>query len=85
MHSHRQGIEEALTTTKSHLEKLHSDIGRTLEKISSREKYLNNQLGTIHKLRRQKRGEGMLAKCLFYYISLCSKLAYGGGRGVKNW
>ena len=44
MHSHRQGIEDALTTTKGQLEKLHTDIGRTLEKISSREKYLNNQL-----------------------------------------
>ena len=44
MHSHRQGIDEALTTTKGQLEKLHTDIGRTLEKISSREKYLNNQL-----------------------------------------
>ena len=30
-------------------------------------------------------GEGGLAKCLCYYISLCSKLAYGGGGGVKNW
>ena len=38
----------------------------------------------IHKLRKQGRGRG-LAKCLCYYISLCSKLAYGGGRGVKNW
>ena len=38
-------------------------------------------LGTIHKLRRQERGEGELAKYLYYYISLCSKLAYGGGRG----
>ena len=29
---------------------------------------------------------GGLAKCLCYYISLCSKVAYGGGRGgVKNW
>ncbi len=44
MHSYRQGIEEALTTTKVHLDKLHADIGRTLEKISSREKYLNSQL-----------------------------------------
>ena len=40
----RKGIEEALTTTRVHLDKLHSDIGRTLEKISSREKYLNGQL-----------------------------------------
>jgi estrogen-related receptor beta like 1 len=44
MHSHRQGIEDALTTTKTHLDKLHADIGRTLEKIASREKYLNSQL-----------------------------------------
>lgn len=44
MHSYRQGIEEALTTTKVHLDKLHSDITKTLDKISSREKYLNSQL-----------------------------------------
>ena len=28
---------------------------------------------------------GGVNKCLCYFISLCSKLAYGGGRGVKNW
>ena len=44
MHSYRTGIEEALTTTKVQLDKLHSDIARTLEKIASREKYLNSQL-----------------------------------------
>ena len=44
MHSYRSGIDEALTTTRVHLDKLHADIGRTLEKISSREKYLNSQL-----------------------------------------
>ena len=32
-----------------------------------------------------RRGGRGLAKCLCYYISLCSKVAYGGGRGVKNW
>ena len=37
-------------------------------------------LGAIPKLRRQARGG--LAKCLCYYISLCSKLVYGVG--VKN-
>ena len=31
-----------------------------------------------------KPGGGGLAKCLGYYISLCSKLVCGGGRGVKN-
>ena len=50
MHSYRTGIEEALTTTKVQLDKLHSDIARTLEKIGSREKYLNSQLegGFVH-------------------------------------
>jgi estrogen-related receptor beta like 1 len=44
MQKHRSGIDEALATTKSQLDKLHSDIELTLEKISSREKFLNNQL-----------------------------------------
>ena len=44
MHTYRDGIEEALTSTRTHLDKLHSEIARTLEKISSREKYLNSQL-----------------------------------------
>lgn len=44
MHQHRSGIDESLTTTKGHLDKLHTDIARTLEKIGSREKYLNAQL-----------------------------------------
>ena len=34
------------------------------------------QFGNIHKLRRQAWREGGLAKCLFYYISLCSKLEW---------
>ena len=45
---------------------------------------LKSHLGGFLKLRKQARGRG-LAKCLCYYISLCSKLAYGGERGVKNW
>ena len=40
--------------------------------------------GGLHKLRQQARGEGGLAKCLCYYISLCSKLADGGGRGGQK-
>ena len=44
MHTHRDGIEQALESTKSQLDKLHTDVSRTLEKISSREKYLNSQL-----------------------------------------
>ena len=44
--------------------------------------FVHNALGSIHKLRRQEGGGG-LAKCLCYFISLCSKLAYVGGRGSK--
>ncbi|XP_070548078.1 intraflagellar transport protein 57 homolog [Ptychodera flava] len=44
MHQHRDGIEQSLSQTKGHLDKLHQEISRTLEKINSREKYINNQL-----------------------------------------
>ncbi|XP_071095047.1 intraflagellar transport protein 57 homolog [Haliotis cracherodii] len=44
MHQHRDGIQSSLTETKTYLDKLHDEISRTLEKISSREKYINNQL-----------------------------------------
>ena len=44
MHQHRDGIQTSLTETKVHLDKLHDEISHTLEKIASREKYLNNQL-----------------------------------------
>ncbi|KAJ4443521.1 intraflagellar transport protein 57 homolog [Periplaneta americana] len=44
MQKHRSGIDEALATTKGQLDKLHTDISHTLEKIGSREKYLNSQL-----------------------------------------
>jgi len=44
MHQHKDGIESSLTETKTYLDKLHDEITRTLEKISSREKYINNQL-----------------------------------------
>uniref|UniRef100_G1Q9M0 Intraflagellar transport protein 57 homolog n=1 Tax=Myotis lucifugus TaxID=59463 RepID=G1Q9M0_MYOLU len=44
MHQHKSGIESALKETKGFLDKLHNEIGRTLEKIGSREKYINSQL-----------------------------------------
>ena len=34
--------------------------------------------------RRRGRGGRGLAKCLCYYISLCSKLAYGGGSKIAK-
>ena len=33
MHTYRSGIEESLNSTKFQLDKIHADIGRTLEKI----------------------------------------------------
>ena len=44
MQKHRSGIQENLTITKSQLDKLYEDITNTLDKISSREKYLNSHL-----------------------------------------
>uniref|UniRef100_A0A3Q3F039 Intraflagellar transport protein 57 homolog n=1 Tax=Labrus bergylta TaxID=56723 RepID=A0A3Q3F039_9LABR len=44
MHQHRDGIKSSLKDTKSYLDKLQEDIGKTLEKVGSREKYINNQL-----------------------------------------
>lgn len=44
MHSHSEGIEKSLTETKSLLSKLHDEVTKTLEKIGTREKYLNGQL-----------------------------------------
>lgn len=43
MHAHKEGIESTLSETKIYLDKLHQEISKTLEKISSREKYINNQ------------------------------------------
>ncbi|XP_008980774.5 intraflagellar transport protein 57 homolog [Callithrix jacchus] len=47
MHQHKSGIESALKETKGFLDKLHNEITRTLEKIGSREKYINSQLENL--------------------------------------
>lgn len=44
MHSLQDSIDVSLKDTKSYLEKLYDEVSRTLEKLNSREKYLNNQL-----------------------------------------
>ncbi|KAK7944481.1 hypothetical protein WMY93_000209 [Mugilogobius chulae] len=52
MHQHRDGINTSLRETKGQLDKLQEDISKTLEKVSSREKYINNQLeGLIQQYR----------------------------------
>lgn len=44
MHTYQESIDDSLKDTKGYFEKLYEEISRTLEKISSREKYINNQL-----------------------------------------
>lgn len=44
MHVYQDSIEDSLRDTKSYFEKLYDEISRTLEKIASREKYINSQL-----------------------------------------
>eukprot|EP00047_Mylnosiga_fluctuans_P004796 m.236650 g.236650 ORF g.236650 m.236650 type:complete len:418 (+) comp13005_c0_seq1:41-1294(+) len=47
MMNNRAGIADSLTTTQEQLEKLSTDIAKTLEKIGSREKYVNSQLESL--------------------------------------
>lgn len=44
MHQHRDGIKSSLKEATGYLDKLQEEIGKTLEKVGSREKYINNQL-----------------------------------------
>ena len=44
MHGYRGAIDESLSETQSQLDRLHSDVSGTLDKIVNREKYLNSQL-----------------------------------------
>ena len=61
MHGYQSSIDESLTDTKSYLEKLYDEISRTLEKIASREKYINQQLDeTMQALRSY---QDKLAEC----------------------
>lgn len=47
MHTQHEGIQESLSSAKSRLDKLYSDVSQTMDKIKSREKFLNNQLDPI--------------------------------------
>lgn len=44
MHTHKDDIDATLSDTKVYLDKLHQEISKTLEKVASREKYINNQV-----------------------------------------
>ncbi|PIO23983.1 hypothetical protein AB205_0135230, partial [Aquarana catesbeiana] len=47
MHQHKDGIETSLKETKGYLDKLHNEVSKTLEKVASREKYINSQLDPL--------------------------------------
>nr|XP_061835141.1 intraflagellar transport protein 57 homolog isoform X3 [Nerophis lumbriciformis] len=47
MHQHQDGIQSSLQEAKSYLDKVQVDISKTLEKVSSREKYINKQLEDV--------------------------------------
>lgn len=47
MHTQHEGIQESLSTAKTRLDKLHFDVSQTMDKIKSREKFLNSQLDPI--------------------------------------
>ncbi|XP_057712649.1 intraflagellar transport protein 57 homolog [Corythoichthys intestinalis] len=60
MHQHQDGIKSSLHEAKGYLDKLEEDISRTLEKVSSREKYMNKQLEAVtaeHRVARAKLAE----------------------------
>ncbi|XP_075706482.1 intraflagellar transport protein 57 homolog [Rhinoderma darwinii] len=47
MHQHKDGMETSLRETKGYLDKLHNEVSKTLEKVGSREKYINSQLDPL--------------------------------------
>ncbi|XP_065668359.1 intraflagellar transport protein 57 homolog [Hydra vulgaris] len=47
MQQYSKGINETLHDTQSQLDKLHQEISKTLEKVTSREKYINSQLESL--------------------------------------
>eukprot|EP00051_Salpingoeca_urceolata_P027961 m.484219 g.484219 ORF g.484219 m.484219 type:complete len:420 (-) comp23254_c0_seq1:33-1292(-) len=47
MQQHHTAIQSSLVDTKGQLDRLHTEISRTLEKIGSREKYVNTQLDSL--------------------------------------
>ncbi|KFP59039.1 Intraflagellar transport protein 57, partial [Pelecanus crispus] len=50
-----------------YLDKLHNEISRTLEKINSREKYINNQLE--HLVQEYRSAQALLKKNIYFKIT----------------
>ncbi|KAL0966586.1 hypothetical protein UPYG_G00297120, partial [Umbra pygmaea] len=44
MHQHQEGIKISLKEAKAYLDRLQEEVGKNLEKVGSREKYINSQL-----------------------------------------
>ncbi|NXW34160.1 IFT57 protein, partial [Phaetusa simplex] len=55
------------TVIKGYLDKLHNEISRTLEKINSREKYINNQLE--HLVQEYRSAQALLKKNVYFKIT----------------
>ncbi|KAF1511700.1 hypothetical protein FQV19_0008978, partial [Eudyptula minor] len=52
---------------KGYIDKLHNEISRTLEKINSREKYINNQLE--HLVQEYRSAQALLKKKIYFKIT----------------
>ena len=68
MHNHQDAIESKLADTKVYLDKLQQEIGRTLEKISSREKYINNQVTILYMYMYSIHCTCMHVQCIYTYM-----------------
>ena len=61
MQQYSNGISQTLQETQTQLDKLHQEISKTLEKVASREKYINSQLeGKIQDYRSKQDNLGVL-------------------------
>jgi len=67
MQNYSEGINVTLQETKTQLDKLHAEISKTLEKIASREKYINNQLE--HLIQNYRLNQDQLAQVKEQYES----------------
>ncbi|XP_075051015.1 intraflagellar transport protein 57 homolog [Mixophyes fleayi] len=72
MHQHKDGIETSLKETKGYLDKLHNEISKTLEKVGSRERYINNQLDPL--VQEYRAAQAQLSELKEQYHELTTKV-----------
>ncbi|NXW02000.1 IFT57 protein, partial [Fregetta grallaria] len=63
----KNGIACVRMVIEGYLDKLHNEISRTLEKINSREKYINNQLE--HLVQEYRSAQALLKKNIYFKIT----------------